>query len=151
MTDDCKNEILELLEKYAGGLASKEEILDMIENGFIAGDNLISIDHNDVLQTIKGMSEIDAASASGLNSDLYAMLKDAISRISAAHGGKAPSSLLITFHIPRDGNFMIGHMDGMNQCLDEIEGNPDIIWGVVNVDGMAADDVKIFLMTGFKD
>ena len=66
MTDDCKNEILELLEKQAGGLASKEEIIDMIENGFIAGDNLISIDHNDVLQTIKGMSEIDAAKCLGL-------------------------------------------------------------------------------------
>lgn len=148
--NELKEKVLAQLDGCAGGLASKEELSDIITTCLVTRNQLISIDYNDVLMAINGMSEVDGVTVAGKVSSLYSMLKEASARLSAAHGGKSLSSLLIGIGITKDGNFTVADLDGVRQYLSEMGDDISVIWGVAHNSDLSDDEVRLSILFGYK-
>lgn len=150
VVNEQKEMVLALLDGRVGGLASKEELSEIITTNLMARNQLMSIDYNDVQMALNGMNEVDGVAVSGKASSLYSMLKEASARLIAVHGGKNPSSLMLGIGIASDGNFTMADLEGVSQYLSEMGDDISVIWGVAYNEDLSGDEVKLAVLVGFE-
>lgn len=147
-----REQIKQLIAGRVQGIASEDEILNLLVQIIDNEKNTLSIDITDLQTFLCYLNRVDMASASCKNDELAKTIEETYERLQAAHPGQELYHLLLIVDVPEDGNCTISHLQAIGQFVEPKSDRLDIVWCANITDTITdPDNTNVHLIAGFEE